>query len=252
MISSPELVIQDVTVWMDSLLVLDNVSLKVYPEEIVSILGPSGCGKSTLLSVIAGLIKPSLGEIMMHDSLITGSMGHVSYMTQKDLLLPWRSIVDNVSLPMVLQGVSWKSAREKALSYFFLFGLEGFESSYPSELSGGMKQRAALLRTYLCNKPIMLLDEPFGRLDAITKRTMQNWLLDIALKMKATIIMVTHDVEEAIFFSDRIYVFSKLPGKVLHEIPVAIPKPRSISIMNSDIVNPLREEILSLLQPGLI
>lgn len=247
MISSPDLAVQGITVRMDSLLVLENVSLEVYPKEYISILGPSGCGKSTLFSVMAGLIKPNQGEVLMHGKKITGSMGYVSYMTQKDLLLPWRSILDNVSLPMVLRGISWKKAREKASTYFPLFGLEGFESSYPSELSGGMKQRAALLRTYLCDKPIMLLDEPFGRLDAITKRNMQTWLLEIALKIQITICMVTHDVEEAIFFSDRIYVFSKLPGKVLREIPIAIPKPRSAHMMNSENINPLREEILSLL-----
>lgn len=244
---SPELEVRNVTVYMESLFVLDRISIHIQPEELVTILGPSGCGKSTLFSVIAGLIKPTSGEVIMHDQSITGTLGHVSYMTQKDLLLPWRSILDNVSLPLVLQGESWKKAREKAASYFSLFGLEGFETAYPSELSGGMKQRAALLRTCLFQKPVLLLDEPFGRLDAITKHTMQNWMMGIAQKMKTTILMITHDVEEAIYLSDRIYILSKLPGKVLAELTVLLSKPRTAVIMTSSTANQLREKILSLL-----
>lgn len=247
MIISPELEVRNVTVYMDSLFVLDKISLYIQPEELVTILGPSGCGKSTLFSVIAGLIKPTSGEVFLRNQSITGTLGNVSYMTQKDLLMPWKTILDNVSLPLVLQGDPWKKAREKANRFFTLFGLDGFEKSYPSELSGGMRQRAALLRTCLFQKPVLLLDEPFGSLDAITKHTMQNWLMNITQEMKTTIIMITHDLEEALYLSDRIYVFSKLPGRVLEEIQNELPKPRTAAIMTSLTSNQMREKILSLL-----
>lgn len=247
MIISPELEARDITVYMDSLFVLDKISLHICSEEFVTILGPSGCGKSTLFSVIAGLIKPTSGSVYLHGKSVTGTLGLVSYMTQKDLLLPWRSILDNVSLPLVLQGESWQNARKVSASYFSLFGLKGFEKSYPMELSGGMKQRAALLRTILFRKSVLLLDEPFGRLDAITKHTMQNWLLEIAQKMKATILMITHDVEEALYLSDRLYVLSKLPGKILEEIQITLPKPRNSTILASKDAVEFHEKILSLL-----
>lgn len=207
--------------------VLEGISMEAKEGELVSLVGPSGCGKSTLLEIIAGLTVPDRGKIWIRGEEVTGKKGRVSYMPQNDLLFPWRTILDNVVLPLQLSGVSTSKAREEGRKLLPLFGLEGFAESYPSMLSGGMRQRAALLRTYMIRKDPILLDEPFGRLDAMTRAEMQNWLLDIWEKMRRTILLVTHDVEEAIFLSDRIYLLSPRPGRVIKEINVPLPRPRT-------------------------
>jgi ABC-type nitrate/sulfonate/bicarbonate transport system ATPase subunit len=210
--------------------VLQNVSLSVRGGEFVTIIGPSGCGKSTLFNIIAGLEEPSAGDIVMDGNPTRDRMGRVGYMFQKDLLLPWRRVLDNAILGLELEGKSKKQGREDALPLLEEFGLRGFEKAYPHQLSGGMRQRVAFLRTVLTRRDPLLLDEPFGALDALTRSTMQEWLLQVWGKLKSTVLYVTHDVEEAVFLSDRVYVMTARPGRVKLELPVRLPRPRFSSL----------------------
>lgn len=226
---------------------LEDISLQLEENQFVSILGPSGSGKSTLFNIISGLQRPDTGEILIEGESFLGKTGRISYMQQKDLLLPWQTIIDNVSLPLVLRGESKQGARNRAQEYIQLFGLGGFENNYPHQLSGGMKQRAALLRTYLFSKDIILLDEPFGGLDAITKRKMHAWLLEIFARLKSSILFITHDIDEAIFLSDRIYIFSERPAKVKAIYDVNLARPRDNKVLTSSSFTELKEEILKIL-----
>lgn len=191
--------------------VLDDVCLTVESGQVACLLGPSGCGKTTLFHIIAGLERPVAGSIKLDEQDITGESGHLSYMLQKDLLLPHKRIIDNVSLPLVLQGMSKEAARNQARPLFETFGLEGTEERWPSELSGGMRQRAALLRSYLFSKDFMLLDEPFSALDAFTKADMHTWFLDVIERCHTTACVVTHDIDEALTLADVIYVMRGAP-----------------------------------------
>jgi ABC-type nitrate/sulfonate/bicarbonate transport system ATPase subunit len=228
--------------------IVDGVSLYVNEDEFVSILGPSGSGKSTLFNIVSGLLKPDKGRVFIDGEDFTGKTGRVSYMYQKDLLLPWKKVIDNVSLPLVIKGESKKAARDKVKEYFNVFGLEGFEYKYPFQLSGGMRQRAALMRTYMFSRDIMLLDEPFGGLDAITKSKMHYWLLEVLSSLKASMLFITHDIEEAIFLSDRIYILSERPAVVKEEIIVDLPRPRSKEIITSSKFNEIKKHILDILE----
>lgn len=227
--------------------VLGDLSLRVGRGEFVSLIGPSGCGKSTIFRIICGLLAPDRGEVLINGLSGINSRDAISYMPQKDLLMPWRTVLDNVILPLEIAGCGKKRAREKALALFPLFGLEGFEDSYPTELSGGMSQRAALLRTVLAGRDIMLLDEPFGALDAITRLKMQQWLQDIWMKFGKTVLFITHDVEEAIFLSDRIYAMSPRPGDIREEITVPFTHPRSLSIVTREEFVGIKEALLKIL-----
>lgn len=200
--------------------VLKDVNLHLDQGELVAILGLSGSGKSTLFHIIAGLLKPDGGQVLLEGKDITGKTGQVSYMLQKDLLLPHLKILDNVALPLFLRKMNKKEAREKASSYFSQFGLEGTQDLYPSELSGGMAQRAALLRTYLFSSNVALLDEPFSKLDAITKSSMHQWYLDIMEEIHLSSLLITHDIEEAIKLANRIYILSKEKSTLIEEIKV--------------------------------
>ena len=194
--------------------VLENVDFTLKKGELVCLLGVSGAGKTTLFNILSGLITPD-------------SPGKISYMLQKDLLLPYRTVVDNVALPLLVRGVPKKQAREKAASYFQKFGLQGTEKKYPNKLSGGMRQRAALLRTYLASDGVALLDEPFSALDTITKSAMHEWYLDIMREIELTTLFITHDMDEAVKLSDRICILSGHPGKIICDIPVTEPRPRA-------------------------
>mgnify|MGYP001071503901 CR=1 FL=1 len=226
---------------------LDGISLSLDENQFVSILGPSGCGKSTLFNIIAGLLNPDEGSVIIDGENYTNKTGKVSYMHQKDLLLPWKNVLENVTVPLILKGKGKEKAKKKALKYFHSFGLEGFEKSYPNQLSGGMRQRASLLRTYLFSEDIMLLDEPFGGLDAITKGKMQYWLLEVFRALKASILFITHDIDEAIFLSDKIYVLSERPASVKEKFKVNIPRPRKEDIFTNSEFIKIKKEILSLL-----
>jgi len=227
--------------------IIYDISLELRENEFVALIGPSGCGKSTIFNMISGLVKIDSGQIFIDGKESTGETGMVSYMYQKDLLLPWEKIIDNAALPLRLRGYGRKDSRQRVKKYFKLFGLEGFEYKYPHQLSGGMRQRAALMRTYMSSKDIILLDEPFGGLDAITRFKMQNWLLGILDKLKVSILFITHDIEEAIFLSDRIYVLSNRPAKIKKEIVVDLPKPRDREIITSQKFNLIEKDILSIL-----
>jgi ABC-type nitrate/sulfonate/bicarbonate transport system ATPase subunit len=251
MISSPsninKLLIRDLQVNLDQLAVLQDINIEVKINEYVTLVGPSGCGKSTLFNVISGLIKPNLGSVWIDQTDCTGKTGLVGYMQQKDLLLPWFTIYDNISLPLKIRGIKRNEIQKKIREELSLFGLEGFEKKFPIELSGGMRQKAALLRTIFFEKDILLLDEPFGKLDAITRKKMQDWMMKIKYHFHKTIIMITHDIDEAIFLSDRIFVMSSLPGRIIDSFEVELPKPRDLSIQTSVLFNKYKKRVMELL-----
>ena len=209
---------------------LQGVDLSVADGEFVSIVGPSGCGKSTLFNILAGLVRPSGGTVQLDGRTPDSLLGRIGYMPQKDLLMPWRTVLDNTTLGLELNGVRRKEARARALAEFPRFGLSGFEHRWPSSLSGGMRQRAALLRTFLAGREVLLLDEPFGALDALTRQQMQAWLLEIWQADRKTILFVTHDVEEAVFLSDRVYVMSGRPGRVVLCVEIELTRPRELEV----------------------
>lgn len=206
--------------------IIKDISIELKEGEIVSLLGVSGGGKTTLFNIIAGLSMPDKGNVLLEGEDITGKPGKVSYMLQKDLLLPYRTILDNVALPLIVRGMKKKEAREKAAGFFEEFGLEGTEKKYPAQISGGMKQRAALLRTYLFSEKVALLDEPFSALDMLTKAKVHEWYLDVMEKIKLSTLFVTHDIDEAVLLSDRIYLLTGKPGTITKEIVIREPKPR--------------------------
>lgn len=211
--------------------IIENISLELKKGELVSLLGVSGGGKTTLFNVIAGLIQPDEGHIFLESNEgnveeITGKPGMISYMLQKDLLLPYKTIVDNVALPLVIKGMKKAEARNVASDYFEQFGLMGTQRKYPAQLSGGMKQRAALLRTYLFSEKVALLDEPFSALDMLTKGAVHEWYLDVMDQIQLSTIFITHDIDEAILLSDRIYLLTGKPGTITKEIVLKEPKPR--------------------------
>ncbi|MBE6469896.1 MAG: ABC transporter ATP-binding protein [Coriobacteriaceae bacterium] len=206
-----ELRVKGVRQAFDGLTVIDGVSLTVAPGEIACLLGPSGCGKTTLFHVIAGLARPDSGTVELDGRDITGAPGNLAYMLQKDLLLPHKTIIDNVALPLVLKGEAPVAARERARGLFETFGLAGTERRWPAELSGGMRQRAALLRSYLFNQEFMLLDEPFSALDAFTKADMHRWFLEMADAFGTTALVITHDIDEAVKIADAIHVMRGAP-----------------------------------------
>ncbi len=206
--------------------IIDDISVTLRKGEIVSLLGVSGGGKTTLFNIISGLTSPDCGRVYLNGEDITGKSGKISYMMQKDLLLPYRTVVDNVALPLLMKGEKKRAAREKASALFNDFGLEGTQKKYPAELSGGMKQRAALLRTYLFSNDVALLDEPFSALDTLTKASVHRWYLDVMENIKLTTFFITHDIDEAILLSDRIYLLSGTPGRISDEIIISQPKPR--------------------------
>jgi len=205
---------------------LNDVSFSVMPGEFVTIIGASGSGKSTLFNLCVGLLEPDGGEILIDGQRPENRAGMLGYMPQRDLLLPWRSLLNNVIIPLEIQGVPKTESRKQALEMLPHFGLETFENEYPSALSGGMRQRAALLRTWLTGRSTLLLDEPFGALDALTRKELQNWLLKVWQEFGRTVMFITHDVEEAVYLADRVIVLSARPGEVKHELKIDLPRPR--------------------------
>jgi ABC-type nitrate/sulfonate/bicarbonate transport system ATPase subunit len=206
---------------------LDGVSVVVPEGQFISIVGRSGCGKSTLFNAVAGLIPPTRGDIRYRGRDVGGTPGHAGYMLQQDLLFAWRRLIDNVALGGDVLGRKRRESRQRARELLPRFGLDRFERAYPSELSGGMRQRAALLRTILLDRDLLLLDEPFGALDAITRTEMQSWLLSIWDDFRTTVLFITHDVDEAIYLSDRVLVMAGPPGRIVADVAVPIARPRN-------------------------
>ena len=209
--------------------VIEDINLELPQGGFISLLGASGVGKTTLFNVLAGVDKPDAGSVFLKGENITSLCGKVSYMLQKDLLLEHRTVLDNVILPLLIRGENKKNARQQAAAFFPLFGLSGYEKKYPWQLSGGMRQRAALLRTCQMGNPVILLDEPFSALDAITRRNMQSWYAEIAEQMNFSTFFITHDVDEALLLSDAVYILNGKPGKITHQIEVNPHRPRDAS-----------------------
>ncbi len=240
-----KLEVKNVSKSFDGKPVLQDISIELNQGELVCLLGVSGGGKTTLFNVISGLLQPDRGKILLDSKDITNHPGHISYMLQKDLLLPYRTIEDNVALPLLLKGIKKKDARIQVSPMFAQFGLDGTQEKYPSQLSGGMRQRAALLRTYMFSQDVALLDEPFSALDTLTKNSLHKWYLDVMEKIQLSTLFITHDIDEAILLSDRIYLLS--PGKITAEIRITEPKPRCADFTLTPAFLEYKRQILSLL-----
>ncbi len=208
-----------------------DVSFEINVGGFTTMLGPSGCGKSSIFNMIVGLLEPDKGEIFIDGEVCNDRVGHVGYMPQRDLLLPWRSVMDNLILSPDVRGIPRAQSYAQAERLLHLFDLEAFTDAYPTSLSGGMRQRAALLRTMLTDRDTLLLDEPFGALDALTRRELQDWLLGVWRQFKLTILFITHDVEEAIYLGDRVLVLSPRPGRMVKTLDVQLPRPRKQSMI---------------------
>ena len=219
--------------------ILGDIHLHLADGELVCILGVSGVGKTTLFNILSGLILPDSGSVELADENgvfrdISGETGHLSYMLQKDMLLPHKTILNNVALPLVLKGMKAKEAGAIARPYFARFGLEGTEDKYPAQLSGGMRQRAALLRTWLCRNRVALLDEPFSALDTLTRAALQEWYLGVMEEIRLSTLFITHDIDEAVFLSDRIYIMKGKPAVLSDEIIIRTKRPRDREYMLSE------------------
>lgn len=224
---------------------LKDINIHLEQGELVSLLGVSGSGKTTLFHILSGLVTPDEGNVYLKGNDVTSTPGSISYMLQKDLLLPHKKVIDNVSLPLVLKGMKKAQAREQANPLFAEFGLEGTQYQYPSQLSGGMRQRAALLRTYLSSDGVALLDEPFSALDTLTKTSIHKWYLDIMQHIDLSTLFITHDIDEAILLSDRIYILNGAPGEIRDEIVIKEKKPRTEDFALTDAFLEYKRQIIS-------
>lgn len=230
--------------------VLQTLDLEVKTGSFVSLIGPSGCGKSTICNLVAGIEVPDTGEIVLDGEKIQGTLGNIGYMPQKDLLLPWRTLLENVLLGCEILHKDKRKARVEAKEWLEQFGLSSFSEHYPHQLSGGMRQRGALLRTILFGKKMLLLDEPFGALDALTRREMQRSLLSIWNRTRHTVLLITHDIDEAILLSDRVVVLSQRPARIIQEFKIPFPHPRDPDeMLLSSVALDLKRQLLNLLIP---
>ncbi len=212
--------VKDITKSYSGKQIIKDISINLKENEIVSLLGLSGVGKTTLFNIISGVESPDSGKVLLKNKDITSIPGYISYMLQKDLLIEEKTIMENIILPMRIKSIKRQEAKKRAYQYLKMFGLEGYENSYPNSLSGGMRQRAAFLRTYFSSDEIVLLDEPFSALDAITKNDMHKWYKEISDKLKLSTIFITHDIDEALYLSDRIYLMMGSPGRIENEIVI--------------------------------
>jgi ABC-type nitrate/sulfonate/bicarbonate transport system ATPase subunit len=246
-VGQPKLQVDDVRHEFAATPALAPTSLDVREAEFVSIVGPSGCGKSTLFNIVSGLIRPTAGRVLLDGRDVTGTTGHVGYMLQKDLLLPWRTVTENIVLAAALHGRVTRRDRAEAVALADRYGLGEFVDHYPHALSGGMRQRVALMRTLAFHRDVMLLDEPFGALDSQTRLRMQQWLLDVWADQGRTVVFITHDVDEAIFLSDRVLVMSARPGRIRASFDIPLARPREFGLLTSDAFTQLKREVLELL-----
>jgi ABC-type nitrate/sulfonate/bicarbonate transport system ATPase subunit len=228
-----------------------NIDLSIETGEFVTLIGPSGCGKSTLFNMIAGLLPPDPdGSILLagQPQMDGALLGKISFMPQRDLLFPWRTVLDNATVALEIEGMSRKAARQKAEALFPDFGLQGFEKHYPHQLSGGMRQRVALMRTFLFERDLILLDEPFGALDALTRSMMQRWLLDIWARHRRTVLFITHDIDEAIFLGDKVVVMTSRPGTIRCQETISLPRPRDASILTDPEFMQIKRKLLAVVE----
>ena len=223
--------------------VISNVNISLEEGETVCLVGSSGVGKTTLFQILSGLSNPDAGSVFLHGKDVTSKTGEVGYMLQKDLLLPHFTIAENVALPLRIKKMHKLLAIEKGMRYFDQFGLSGYENAYPSQLSGGMRQRAALLRTYLFGKDVILLDEPFSALDELTRSDMWDWYLKISTELKLSTIFISHSIEEAVFLSNRVYVMVGQPGRIAGEINI-VEKVRDNEFRLSEEMQKYKRKIL--------
>ncbi|HYI61395.1 MAG TPA: ABC transporter ATP-binding protein [Acidimicrobiales bacterium] len=229
--------------------VLADLDLDVGPGRFVAVLGPSGCGKSTLLRVVAGLVAPLAGTVAVDGHDVAGRPGRCAYQPQRDALLPWRRVVGNAALGAELAGVDRAEARARATALLGRFGLAGFERAWPAQLSGGMRQRVAIARTFLTGRAPLLLDEPFGALDALTRRDLYGWLEEVWEADRRSALLVTHDVDEALTLADEVVVLSARPGRVVAVEPVAFPRPRGPELLTDPAWAAARARLLAALRP---
>lgn len=241
-----KLEIKNITGGYNGKKVIENISFSVNTGEIISIIGPSGTGKTTLFNIIAGLLKPlNEGKIYLNEMDITGKSGYVGYMLQKDLLLPFKTVLENITLPLIIKGIKKDEANQMALNKLKAFSLLEKANAYPKELSGGMKQRAALLRTYFFSNEAVLLDEPFSALDSITRESVHKWYLNVIKELNLTTVLITHDIDEAILLSDRVLILKGAPATISYEKKINLPRPRSN--MDPDFIKIKKELLDSLL-----
>jgi len=212
---------------------LQQISFSVSEGEFVAVVGPSGCGKSTLLKILAGILPPSKGEARLRGTPITGPRRDIGVVFQSPVLLPWRCVLDNVLLPVDVQRLGRDRHQKVAMDLLSLVGLEGFERRYPWELSGGMQQRVAITRALIHNPAMLLMDEPFGALDAMTREQMNLELQRIWLERKKTVLFITHSIAEAVFLADRVFVMTPRPGRIMDDVPIDLARPRNLDIMNT-------------------
>ncbi len=213
---------------------LDNISFEIKPGEFVCLVGPSGSGKSTLLRIVAGLVPPQQGRVWLAGQVVTAPRSSIGIVFQKANLMPWRTVRDNVSLPLEMEHLAPAEIRRRAQTLIDLVGLTGFEESYPRGLSGGMEQRVAIARALIHNPTVLLLDEPFGSLDALTRERMALELTRIWSTQKTTVVMVTHSIQEAVFLSDRVLVMTDRPGRIAATIPIDLPRPRDLNLLQEE------------------
>lgn len=228
--------------------ILQNFDLRVAKGEFISLIGPSGIGKSTLFQLIAGLLQPEQGSITLNGARTESRLGMVGYMPQRDALLPWRTVVENAALPLEIKGVAKKEAQDRVRSELPLYGLHEWADAYPTELSGGMRQRVSFLRALLYDTDIMLLDEPFSSLDGITRMELQEWLMEMWQETGSTMLMITHDIDEAILLADRVIVLNGKPIEKPVELVVNVERPRTTAHRNRAEFLALREQIWELLR----
>lgn len=242
--------LRDVTKTFHENVALESTSLAIAEGSFVAIVGPSGCGKSTLFNMIAGLLQPDGGEVRLADTVVTGATGHVGYMLQKDLLVPWRTVLDNITMAARLTRGVTRADRDEARRVAEQYGLGEFLHHYPSALSGGMRQRVAFMRTLVTHQKLLLLDEPFGALDAQTRLEMQQWLLQVWKDSDRTVLFITHDVDESIFLADRIVVMSPRPGRVIADLANPLTRPRTVASLTEPTFIELKARVMGLLHQG--
>ncbi len=243
----PALTVHELSHAFDGVPVLDGVSLSVASRRVTAVVGPSGGGKSTLFRVLAGLLIPASGTAEVHGVSVVGKPGHVAFMPQRDHLLPWRRALGNAVLGAQIRGVPVAEARSQAQALFPRFGLEGTQRQWPGQLSGGMRQRLALLRTFLVGRDVLLLDEPFGALDAMTRRSMHAWVQEVLAEDPRAVLLITHDVEEALLLADDVVVLSRRPARVLATFSVLFDRPRVSTLVGDARFVALKSRVLSVL-----